>query len=73
MALSVRINRGPPLPTARCSQGLIITPFRGVGGDARIKVVGVGGGGGNAVNRMIQSELSVSWRALPSWEARPTF
>lgn len=28
-----------------------------VGGDARIKVVGVGGGGGNAVNRMINSGL----------------
>jgi hypothetical protein len=31
-----------------------------VGGDARIKVVGVGGGGGNAVNRMISSGLQVS-------------
>lgn len=31
-----------------------------VGGDARIKVVGVGGGGGNAVNRMINSGLQVS-------------
>ena len=29
------------------------------GGDARIKVVGVGGGGGNAVNRMISSGLQV--------------
>lgn len=29
-----------------------------VGGDARIKVIGAGGGGGNAVNRMIQSGLS---------------
>ncbi|KAL6781472.1 FTSZ1 [Auxenochlorella protothecoides x Auxenochlorella symbiontica] len=28
-----------------------------VGGDARIKVIGVGGGGGNAVNRMISSGL----------------
>ncbi|EFJ43301.1 plastid division protein FtsZ1 [Volvox carteri f. nagariensis] len=30
------------------------TPF---GGDARIKVIGVGGGGGNALNRMISSGL----------------
>lgn len=30
-----------------------------VGGDARIKVIGVGGGGGNAVNRMISSGLQV--------------
>ncbi|GFR46716.1 hypothetical protein Agub_g8339 [Astrephomene gubernaculifera] len=30
------------------------TPF---GGDARIKVIGVGGGGGNALNRMINSGL----------------
>jgi cell division protein FtsZ len=27
--------------------------------DARIKVIGVGGGGGNAVNRMINSGLQV--------------
>lgn len=31
--------------------------FSAIGGDARIKVIGVGGGGGNAVNRMIQSGL----------------
>lgn len=30
-----------------------------MGGDARIKVIGVGGGGGNAVNRMISSGLQV--------------
>lgn len=41
-----------------------------MGGDARIKVIGVGGGGGNAVNRMISSGLQV-WdisitSALPS-------
>lgn len=33
--------------------------FSAIGGDARIKVIGVGGGGGNAVNRMIQSGLQV--------------
>ena len=33
-----------------------------VGGDARIKVIGVGGGGGNAVNRMISSGLQVRKR-----------
>eukprot|EP01024_Parvocaulis_polyphysoides_P074081 TRINITY_DN95562_c0_g1_i1.p1 TRINITY_DN95562_c0_g1~~TRINITY_DN95562_c0_g1_i1.p1 ORF type:complete len:401 (-),score=102.22 TRINITY_DN95562_c0_g1_i1:259-1461(-) len=32
--------------------------FQAVGGEARIKVIGVGGGGGNAVNRMIERELS---------------
>ncbi|KDD77168.1 tubulin/FtsZ GTPase [Helicosporidium sp. ATCC 50920] len=31
--------------------------FGPVGGDAKIKVIGVGGGGGNAVNRMISSGL----------------
>jgi hypothetical protein len=31
-----------------------------VGGDASIKVIGVGGGGGNALNRMIASGLQVS-------------
>ena len=29
------------------------------GGDAQIKVIGVGGGGGNAINRMIASGLQV--------------
>lgn len=32
----------------------------GAGGDAQIKVIGVGGGGGNAINRMIASGLQVS-------------
>jgi len=31
--------------------------FGPIGGDARIKVIGVGGGGGNAINRMINSGL----------------
>eukprot|EP01023_Acetabularia_acetabulum_P006969 TRINITY_DN1296_c0_g1_i1.p1 TRINITY_DN1296_c0_g1~~TRINITY_DN1296_c0_g1_i1.p1 ORF type:complete len:429 (-),score=98.23 TRINITY_DN1296_c0_g1_i1:251-1441(-) len=31
--------------------------FQAVGGEARIKVIGVGGGGGNAVNRMIEKDL----------------
>ncbi|KAK9823837.1 hypothetical protein WJX72_005852 [[Myrmecia] bisecta] len=31
--------------------------FGPIGGDARIKVIGVGGGGGNAINRMISSGL----------------
>ncbi|KAK9808349.1 hypothetical protein WJX73_005100 [Symbiochloris irregularis] len=31
--------------------------FGAVGGDARIKVIGVGGGGGNAINRMVSSGL----------------
>lgn len=34
------------------------------GGDARIKVVGVGGGGGNAVNRMISSGLEVPFKPM---------
>jgi cell division GTPase FtsZ len=38
--------------------------------DARIKVVGVGGGGGNAVNRMINSGLQVNIQALRSTSAR---
>jgi hypothetical protein len=33
-----------------------------MGGEARIKVIGVGGGGGNAVNRMISSGLQVCFR-----------
>jgi hypothetical protein len=28
-------------------------------GEARIKVIGVGGGGGNALNRMIEADLQV--------------
>lgn len=34
-------------------------------GEARIKVVGVGGGGGNALNRMIEAELVVSTARPP--------
>ncbi|KXZ50637.1 hypothetical protein GPECTOR_15g321 [Gonium pectorale] len=41
-------------PRTRFSTGARYTPF---GGDARIKVIGVGGGGGNALNRMISSGL----------------
>lgn len=33
--------------------------FAPIGGDARIKVIGVGGGGNNALNRMIASGLQV--------------
>lgn len=40
-------------------------------GDARIKVIGCGGGGGNAVNRMISSGLSVSRRRRHSVMAVP--
>lgn len=35
------------------------TGYTPIGGDARIKVIGVGGGGGNALNRMINSGLQV--------------
>lgn len=54
-------------PTTRSSKRTLITRatasggFVGYGpqgGDARIKVIGCGGGGGNAVNRMISSGLS---------------
>ena len=33
--------------------------YEPIGGDAAIKVIGVGGGGGNALNRMIASGLQV--------------
>lgn len=36
------------------------------GGDAQIKVIGVGGGGGNAINRMIASGLQVI-RVVPCY------
>ena len=36
-----------------------VTVLCDVGGDAQIKVIGVGGGGGNAINRMIASGLQV--------------
>ena len=52
-----------PRPTRRCSVGVsasyVTSGYGPVGGDARIKVIGCGGGGGNAVNRMIQSGLQV--------------
>lgn len=34
------------------------------GGDAQIKVIGVGGGGGNAINRMIASGLQVRFQQI---------
>ena len=37
-------------------------PSSHTGGDAKIKVIGVGGGGGNAVNRMVKSGLQVRRR-----------
>ena len=51
-----RDHRRPRRTTARCSFAPVET--------ARIKVVGVGGGGNNAVNRMIGSGLQVA-AALP--------
>ena len=54
--------------TGRQERVLVIVPrasysgnyYGPVGGDAAIKVIGVGGGGGNAVNRMINSGLQVN-------------
>ncbi len=39
--------------------GGVSTSSQAAGGDAQIKVIGVGGGGGNAINRMIASGLQV--------------
>lgn len=52
------------LGSARVSfrQSVVASAARGYNdpmGEARIKVIGVGGGGGNAVNRMIQSGVQV--------------
>lgn len=62
--LAVRPNHLKSFP-ARRYQTLTVASYGAngygpVGGDAAIKVIGVGGGGGNAVNRMISSGLSVS-------------
>ena len=48
---------GLPLPGATW---LLMPALVPAGGDARIKVIGVGGGGGNAVNRMVSSGLQVA-------------
>ena len=40
-------------------RGKFTVPCALAGGDARIKVIGVGGGGGNAINRMVSSGLQV--------------
>lgn len=57
---SQRPNGRAPTPVVRAafSNG---GSFSAIGGDARIKVIGVGGGGSNAVNRMIESGLQVCW------------
>lgn len=54
------LSLAPP-PTAT----LAVAALGGPVGSARIKVIGVGGGGGNAVNRMIASGLKVRyWGSL---------
>ncbi len=55
-APSQRSNGRVPLVQAAFGNG---GSFSAIGGDARIKVIGVGGGGSNAVNRMIESGLQV--------------
>ena len=45
------------LHLATIGAALIVLNDHRVGGDARIKVIGVGGGGGNAINRMVSSGL----------------
>lgn len=55
---SQRPNGRVPVVRAAFSNG---GSFSAIGGDARIKVIGVGGGGSNAVNRMIESGLQVRW------------
>jgi cell division protein FtsZ len=52
-------NRQIRVMVARPSASYSGANYGPVGGDARIKVIGVGGGGGNAVNRMISSGLQV--------------
>lgn len=54
------------LPVSRCTALQSIKPNRGgyieaegSGSPCRIKVIGVGGGGGNAVNRMMESTTGV--------------
>lgn len=61
---SQRPNGRVPTPVVRAafSNG---GSFSAIGGDARIKVIGVGGGGSNAVNRMIESGLQVRWCGRP--------
>lgn len=60
-APSQRSNGRAPLVQAAFGNG---GSFSAIGGDARIKVIGVGGGGSNAVNRMIESGLQVcGWGA----------
>ena len=39
---------------------------------ARIKVIGVGGGGGNAINRMIEAKVGASNSSPPTRTFRPS-
>ncbi|MEO0852692.1 MAG: cell division protein FtsZ [Cyanobacteria bacterium J06648_11] len=50
----------PQTPSTSAPTTLTVTSFEGLapGSSASIKVIGVGGGGGNAVNRMVLSQLS---------------
>lgn len=58
-ALAVPVNTRSRVVVAVPRASYSASNYGPVGGDARIKVVGVGGGGGNAVNRMISSGLQV--------------
>ncbi len=49
----------PPSNLMVHSDGYPTSLNGGPSGDARIKVIGVGGGGGNALNRMMDSGLQV--------------
>ena len=76
-SLAVPVKREGRLLVAVPRASYSASNYGPVGGDARIKVVGVGGGGGNAVNRMITSGLQVreevcAPRQLPVQAQSPT-
>lgn len=60
VAVAVPVNKKSRVLVAVTRASYSSNNYGPVGGDARIKVVGVGGGGGNAVNRMISSGLQVN-------------
>ena len=57
---SARLLARSPMKYARVSTTTRASAFQGMS-EARIKVIGCGGGGGNAVNRMINSGLQVRY------------
>jgi hypothetical protein len=58
--LNTPLNKRSSMPLEAGTSNTDLIKAEGSGSPCRIKVIGVGGGGGNAVNRMIESSTGVA-------------